>query len=102
MACGCQAKRWLQVRGYPDPVMDFSSFSYCSNILCVVNLKVLGLKASWYTGFAFTRYLQSYNMWPWGSGTPESPPCMPLYNVLHRLRNVTACMHTLHLYFNNK
>jgi len=38
----------------------FSSFTYFSNILCVVNVKVLGLKAYWYTGSAFTRYLQSY------------------------------------------
>jgi len=30
---------------------------YFSNILCVVNLKVLGLRAYWYTGSAFTRYL---------------------------------------------
>ena len=40
--------RWLQVRGCPGPVMDFSSFPYFWNILCVVNLKVLSLKA--YTG----------------------------------------------------
>ena len=77
MACGCQAKRWLQVRGNPDPVMDFSSFSYFSNILCVVNLKVLGLKAPWYTGSAFTRYLQIC-----GHGVPEPqeiPHVCPYY-----------------------
>ena len=44
----------------PGLVMDFSSFTYFLNILCEVNLKVLGFKAYWYTGSAFTRYLQSY------------------------------------------
>ena len=29
-------------------------------MICAVNLTVLGLKAYWYTGSAFTRYLQSY------------------------------------------
>jgi len=37
--------------------MDFSSFTYFSNIFCAVNLNVLGLKAYWYTGSAFTRFL---------------------------------------------
>jgi len=32
--------------------MDFSSFTYFSNILCAVKLKVLGLKAYWHAGSA--------------------------------------------------
>jgi len=41
----------------------FSSFTYFSNILCAVKLKVLGIKAYWYTGSAFTKYFSHiYNM----------------------------------------
>ena len=46
--------------GCPGPVMDLSFFTYFSNKLCAVNLKVLGLKAYWYTDSTFTRYLQLY------------------------------------------
>jgi len=31
----------------------FSSFTYFSNMLCAVKLRVLGLMAYWYTGSAF-------------------------------------------------
>ena len=46
---------WLQVQ-----VMDFSSFTYFSNKLCAVQLRVLGLMAYWYTGSAFHQIPQSY------------------------------------------
>jgi len=38
----------------------FSSFTYFSNMLCAVKLKVLGLMAYWYTGSAFHQIPQSY------------------------------------------
>jgi len=38
------------------PVMDFT---YSSNIDCAVKLRVLGLKAYWYTGSAFHQIPQS-------------------------------------------
>jgi len=38
----------------------FSFFTYFSNILCAVKLRVLGLMAYWYTGSAFHQIPQSY------------------------------------------
>ena len=43
-------------------VMDFSSFTYFSNMLCAVKLRVLGLVAYWYTGSAFHQMPQSYSI----------------------------------------
>jgi len=41
-------------------VMDFfSSFTYFSNMLCAVKLRVLSLMAYWYTGSAFHQIPQS-------------------------------------------
>ena len=53
------AVKWLW---YKQPklqvqVMDFSSFTYFSNMFCVVKLRVLSLMVYWYTGFAFHQIL---------------------------------------------
>jgi len=41
-------------------VMNFSSLTYFSNMLCAVELRVLGLMAYLYTGSAFHQIPQSY------------------------------------------
>ena len=46
----CRFKSWI-----------FSSFTYFSNMLCAVKLRVLGLMAYWYTGSAYHQIPQSYS-----------------------------------------
>jgi len=52
---------WLQVQGCRFKSWIFSSFTYFSNMLCAVKLRVLGLMVSWYTGSAFHQIPQSYS-----------------------------------------
>ena len=51
---------WLQVWGCRFKSWIFSSFTYFSNMLCAVKLRVLGLMAYWYTGSDFHQIPQSY------------------------------------------
>jgi len=44
-SCKYSSINQMAAGGCPGSVMEFSFFTYFSNILCVVNLKVLGLKA---------------------------------------------------------
>ena len=45
-------------------IYNFFSFTYFSNILCAVILKVLvSLQAYWYTGSAFTRHLNHIHIY---------------------------------------
>ena len=50
---------WLQVRGCRLKSWIFSSFTYFSNMLCAVKLRVLSLMTYWYTGSAFHQIPQS-------------------------------------------
>jgi len=51
---------WLQIQGCRFKSWIFS-FTYFSNMLCAVKLRVLGLMVSWYTGSAFHQIPQSYS-----------------------------------------
>jgi len=52
---------WLQVQGYGS-VMDFSSFTYFSNMVEGRACIPVGLMAYWYTGSAFHQIPLSYHI----------------------------------------
>jgi len=76
----------------------FSSFTYFSNMLCAVQLRILGLDmAYWYTGSAFHQIPQSY-LWrdvSWSSGNPiKTSKALACNRSSHKWSEITTLWFT--------